>query len=153
MRFLTSHGGFWSIVLALWAISVKLNASNSSTNTGTEQTPTDHAVNASVWAYVLLHAVLMRSCFQTLHCIGYDGISSLWAVQSVHTVGHSHSSLWAGHLQADPDTSCDARIVLFVVPPIILAVATVVLPRRWLASQALTQKSSSRIWARCLTCY
>jgi hypothetical protein len=109
MRFLTSHGGFWSIVLALWAISVKLNASKSSTNTATEQTPTDHAVNASVWAYVLLHAVLVRSCFQTLHCIGIsDGVS------------------WAGHLQADPDTSCDAWIRLFVAPTIVLAVATVV---------------------------
>eukprot|EP01043_Picozoa_sp_COSAG02_P067714 COSAG02_NODE_10978_length_1819_cov_1.963372_1_plen_571_part_01 len=128
MRFLTSHGGFWSIVLALWAISVKLNASNPSTNTGTEQTPTDHAVNASVWAYVLLHAVLMRSCFQTLNCIGmHDGTLS-----------------WAGHLQADPDTSCDARIMLFVAPSIGLAVATVVLVpilgRRSLRSKSLAQK-------------
>jgi hypothetical protein len=75
-RFVTSHGGFLVIVLALWAISVKLEASNSSTNTETGQTPTDHAVNASVWAYVLLHAVLVRSCFQTLHCLGYDGTVS-----------------------------------------------------------------------------
>eukprot|EP01043_Picozoa_sp_COSAG02_P062626 COSAG02_NODE_8687_length_2479_cov_1.220168_1_plen_787_part_01 len=85
LRFMASHGCFWLTMMVFAAVGFQ------ATSTGRNQSVADHAVNASVWMFVLMYAMLLSSCLETLHCVGVD------------------QTLWAGHLLADPDTTCDAR--------------------------------------------
>ena len=132
LRFLTSHGGFWLIVVALWLVGAF--GARRDHRPSQEQSAANHSVNASVWTFVLLHALLLRSCFETLHCVASDHVS-----ESANDV-----NLWTGHLQSDPDTACDPRMLpMSLLAAVGVAAATV--GPHWTASRPLSAKQTRRL--------
>eukprot|EP01052_Picozoa_sp_SAG31_P036071 SAG31_NODE_4446_length_3223_cov_12.388922_1_plen_716_part_10 len=92
-RFLTAHGAFLALLVFLQLIRCCACCKGRKSATPT-QTTSAHAVNASVFMFLLGHATLLRSSLGVLHCIGS---------------GHE------GRLQSDPDVPCDLRSTWVVI--------------------------------------
>eukprot|EP01046_Picozoa_sp_COSAG06_P032951 COSAG06_NODE_3329_length_5495_cov_1.452557_1_plen_1648_part_10 len=232
VRFCTTHGGYWLALASFATYSmIKNRRAAASVVKAGAQTASSHAVNASVWAFALFHAVLLRSCLGTLSCIadlsgrtGDDSCQSAndgvcndvcsevcmdayddegWRIEGLScsrcvgwnfdldTPDHQHDELcsadsldqypgqphedacgssdsciwdscngdscdwdsfdccppdtdaadcatlgdtsWLGHLQTDPDTSCDARTTYFMV--MLVATLALLALREYLAAK------------------
>ena len=107
LRILVSHGAFWAVLAALAFVGRFQRYFRCCSGHGppSSQTPAAHAVNASVWVFLLGHAVLLRSSLGVLHCIG---------------------SGENGRLQNDPDVSCDLRST-WLMASVAVAIAAIAL--------------------------
>jgi hypothetical protein len=98
LRFMTSHIGFGLMIAAFLAFgcfrSRRVRSSDTVASGTNTQTTAAHAVNASVWAFVLLQVVLLQSCLRALQC-----------------VGGSHAS----HILSEPAVACDLTVTWSVL--------------------------------------
>ena len=100
-----SHGGFWIVLIAYALVLCSGKCTSQSKRLS------QRAVNATVFAFVLGHALLLRSCLGLLHCV--ENTSS--DINGNNTFSaYAHSTLSA-HLQTDPDTACDLRTTWLLV--------------------------------------
>jgi hypothetical protein len=135
-RFCTSHGAFW-ILLLLYVTYAAAKGRGTKTN---RSTVWSRAVNASVWAFALLHAMLLRSCLNTLHCID-EGLTD------------SH----LGHLAAETAVNCDQRgswlmfTVLVSITLAVLAWSCIVRwqPDDWTNVKTWVRSTSENVWKDC----
>eukprot|EP01047_Picozoa_sp_COSAG01_P024689 COSAG01_NODE_1533_length_9989_cov_8.225581_1_plen_1653_part_00 len=97
-----SHAGFW-LVVALFTVVFfggKLTA---------HSMWSQRAVNATVFAFMLAHALLLRSCLGVLHCV--ENVPSTDA----SSLFSNSSDTNLGRIFTDPDTACDMRTTWLLV--------------------------------------
>ena len=122
LRLLASHVAFWSAIAAFFAVSLGLQVRRCwqrhrqpASTASVAQSPTSHAINASVWTFLLGHAVLLRSCLSALHCVAPSDTTLPNFFDLYRPFGDDLGDDWTsaifhGHVQADPDAGCDERM-------------------------------------------
>eukprot|EP01047_Picozoa_sp_COSAG01_P033046 COSAG01_NODE_2415_length_7736_cov_42.301034_6_plen_1217_part_00 len=110
-----AHGGFW-LVLAGFAL-VRCAGKCTEQHSKISQ----RAVNAAVFAFLLAHALLLRSCLAVMHCV--ESSSNIDHLSPASQ--HKKPSKFVGHLQSDPDTACDLRTTVLLVSLMMVLLITI----------------------------
>jgi hypothetical protein len=116
-RLSLSHGGFWLVLVVFTLVRCVGKC------TAQRKVMSQRAVNATVFAFVLAHALLLRSCLGVLHCVPNTANDDA-------SEQASDSSENVGRLQSDPDTACDLRTTWLLVALMVALLCSLLMVRR-----------------------
>eukprot|EP01047_Picozoa_sp_COSAG01_P010465 COSAG01_NODE_442_length_17020_cov_26.699622_10_plen_1296_part_00 len=104
-----SHGGFWLVIAGFTFVRCAGKC--------TEQRLkiSQRAVNAAVFAFLLAHALLLRSCLVVMHCVENKSNDYLLKMDEKRRSGPLGNDTAVGRLQSDPDTACDLRTTWLLI--------------------------------------